>query len=48
MSNQYDEKIAAARAWMESLKIPQLGTEHLNTNQRRLVSEQLEEQPSLA
>ena len=42
MSNQYDEKIEAARAWMESRRIPQLGTEHLKTNSRRLVSGQIE------
>jgi hypothetical protein len=39
MSDQYDEKIEAARAWMESRKIHQLGTEHLKTSDRRIVSE---------
>lgn len=46
MSNTYDEKIQAARAWMERHKVPQLGTEHLRVNQRREVSEQREEQES--
>jgi hypothetical protein len=37
----YDEKIEAARAWMEDRKIHQLGTEHLK-QQRRIVSDDIE------